>query len=177
MTASRRSGPRSRRSVARLAAVQALYEMDLAGSGCDAVLQEFVATRWRHVRDQGPIPSPDVALLAKLTRGVASRQAEVDRLIVQSLAADLALDRLEVVLRAILRAGTWELMAAYDVPARVVINEYVDVSHAFFEGKETALVNAVLDRLAHRLRPAETGSGAGDRAAPDTGDREDRDGT
>jgi N utilization substance protein B len=79
------------------------------------------------------------------------------------LAPDWSLPRLEVVLRAVMRAGAYELLARLEVPARVVLNEYVDIAHAFFAGKEPKLVNGVLDRIGHRLRPGEL---HGEAAAP-----------
>ncbi len=162
MTRGRRSPARGRRSTARLAGVQALYEMEVSGAPGDAVLREFLTERWARLDGETEaLPPPDEDYLRQLVCGTSEQQAEIDGLIRAVLAVDLALDRLEVLLRAILRAGTWELKSAADVPVRVVINEYVDVAHAFFEGKEVSLVNAVLDRLARTLRPEETAADSG----------------
>lgn len=143
-----------RRSAARLAAVQALYEMDLSGADWDPVLAGFLAKRWQGDGIE-PVGDPDPEFLAELLRGTAARMSEVDALIEPTLSGEWTLDRLEAVIRAILRAGTFELLARADVPVRVVISEYVDVAHAFFLGKEAALVNGVLDRLARSLRADE----------------------
>jgi N utilization substance protein B len=161
------SEARRRRTAARLAAVQALYEMDLAGVGADPVLGDFMSDRWRNAGAEDGQPElvePDAGLLAELVRGVAGRMADLDGMIAGALAADLSLDRLQAVLRAVLRAGTYELLARPDTHAKVVIDDYMDVAKAFFLGPESSLVNAVLDRLARVLRPAEMeGSGGGGR--------------
>jgi N utilization substance protein B len=158
----------SKRSAARLAAVQALYEIDITAAPPDPVLIEFMAKRWTVDPETGErlvgaaaegrgsrLMEPDAALLGELVRGVAARQAELDSCIGPTLSGEWTVERLEVLLRSILRAGTFELIAKPDVPAPVVISEYVDVAHAFFAGNEPALVNAVLDRLARTLRPGE----------------------
>ncbi len=146
-----------RRSAARLAAVQALYEMDMAGAAADPILGAFLENRWRAngKDDAAALVEPDGELLADLVRGVAARRADLDGMIGPALSAKWTVERLEVVLRAILRAGTYELLARSDIPPRVVINEYLEVAHAFFAGTETGLVNGVLDRLARTLRPRE----------------------
>lgn len=156
--AGRRRGTGQRRSAARLAAVQALYEMDMVGAPADAVLAEFMAKRWRTSagEDRGQaMAEPDDALLSDLVNGVSSRAAELDGVIAPVLSSGLTLDRLETLLRVVLRAGAYELKTKPEVPAAVVINEYVEVANAFFDGKEAALVNGVLDRLARELRAGE----------------------
>lgn len=159
----------ARRRAARLAAVQALYAIELAGAPAEAVLGEFQAERWTSRRD-GPDEAlgeaPDREFLGEVVRGAISRQDEVDDLLRQTLAAQWPIERLEAVLRALLRAGTFELLARADVPARVVIAEYVRIAEDFFDGGEPGLANGVLDRLAKRLRPLEfaaSGEPAGDR--------------
>lgn len=150
-------------SAARLAAVQALYEMDLAGTPPDPVLREFFKDRWSDANLEdgekdgsgGDFAEPDGFLLAALVRGVTERRAELDGMISPALSGGRTPERLQAVLRSILRAGAFELSAMEKVPPRVVITEYVDVAHAFFEGAEPALVNGVLDRLAHTLRTGE----------------------
>ncbi len=157
------------RSAARLAAVQAIYEMELAGRGADAVLRDFSERRWNLLAaDRSALESvsrmdADSLFLGELVRGVAERNADIEGMISPALSPDWPLERLEAVLRAILKAGVFELFARADVPARVVISEYVDISHAFFEGKETGLVNAVLDRIGRVLRPDEIGPDAEDK--------------
>jgi transcription antitermination protein NusB len=157
MSGSGREGfHRLRRSAARLACVQALYEIDVSGAPSDPVLREFLTDRWKSAGN-GAAAEPDGAFLAELVRGVSTQSPRLDREINAAL-DEWSLERLEVLLRAILRAGAFELAERPDIPSRVVINEYVDVAHAFFAGKETALVNAVLDRLARTLRAAQRDS-------------------
>ncbi len=164
-----RSGMRQR-TAARLAAVQAIYEMELASSSPDTVLRGFREHRWESPSGEvsaGGLPirpgqgDPDQVLLTELVRGVAERRADLDAMITPALSAEWPLERLEAVLRAILRAGAFELFARADVPLKVVITEYVDIAHAFFEGKEPGLVNAVLDRIGRVLRADEARGNAG----------------
>lgn len=133
------------RHKARIGAVQALYQLDMVGGEARGVIAEFVA----HRLDAGA----DKALFAAIVGGAFDRAADVDSMISGTLVDGWSLDRLETVLRAILRAGVWELLATGDVPPRVVIAEYVDIAHAFFGGREPAMANGVLDRLARVLRP------------------------
>lgn len=151
----RTGSAKARRTAARLAAVQALYQIDLTGAAAEAVIAEFVHFRFGHEIDGDRYVTADPGLFADIVRGVATRGGEVDRLLVGVLDARFALDRLELPLRAILRAGAFELMAhGAAVPAAIVLNDYVDVAHAFFAGKEPGMVNGVLDRLARTLREA-----------------------
>ncbi len=156
----------NRRSAARLAAVQALYEMDLADAGPDAVLEEFLQKRWRQDlyedgdesgedAGSGNMVAPDNKWLRELVHGVASQREELDGLIEPALSGEWTVKRLEALLRVILRAGAFELKSKPNVPANVVISEYLDVAHAFFEDNETSLVNGVLDHLARELRAGE----------------------
>jgi len=149
-----------KRSVARLGAVQALYQIDVSGARPGSVVAEFVKHRLGREIDGDNYGEADIALFSDIVEGTAARQAELDPAISAVLTPDWPLERLETVLRAVLRAGAWELLARADVPARVVINEYLDVAHAFFDGKEPGLVNGVLDRLAHALRPDELRNGS-----------------
>jgi N utilization substance protein B len=146
------SGNPEARHAARLAAVQALYQMELAGGGAEETLEEFVAHRFG---DFGVAPDED--FFAAILRGVPQHQVEIDRSIADCLAAGWTLARIDSILRAVLRCGLFELVARRDVPARTVIDEYVAVSHAFFGGDEPGFVNGVLDRLARRKRAAEFG--------------------
>jgi N utilization substance protein B len=148
-----------RRSVARLAAVQALYQLDVGGGSAATVIAEFVRHRLGREVDGENYGEADTALFTDVVEGTIARQADIDGAIGGVLTPDWPLDRLEVTLRAVLRAGTYELMARTDVPARVVISEYLDIAHAFFSGKEPGLVNGVLDRLAHALRPGDLEAG------------------
>ena len=156
------------RSAARLVAVQALYEIEMAGASTDTVLRQFIDRRWgRRGGEEGgePLVEPDTQWLVILVRGVGERLAELDEAIGDALDKSRPLKRLEVLLRAILRAGTYELLSQTDVPARVIINEYMNIAHAFFAGKEPNLVNGVLDRLAHVLRRDELEDPSGGKAA------------
>jgi N utilization substance protein B len=146
-------GASNRRSAARLAAVQALYEMDMAGAEADDVLEDFLKKRWWF--DDSSLTEPDGGWLDDLVHGVAMRRDELDGFIGQALSGEWTLDRLETLLRVILRAGAYELAEKPDVPAAVVITEYLEVAHAFFEGREASLVNGVLDHVARDLRTGE----------------------
>jgi N utilization substance protein B len=142
-----------RRTAARLAAVQALYQIDLTNTSVETVVAEFVKHRLGHDMDGENFGEVDNTLFADIVRGAMERRGDLDHMIGAALTPDWPLERLETVLRAILRAGTYELLARSDVPAPVVISEYLDVAHAFFSSKEPGLVNGVLDRLARTLRP------------------------
>lgn len=154
-----RSAPRTS---ARLAAVQALYEMEVAGKSGHEVVVEFVDRRFRDMVEDGEIAPADPVFFERLVLGGSGEIPTLDGMLADCLQPAGHLERLEVVLRAILRLGAYELLAADDVPGRVVISEYVDLTHAFFSGREPALVNGVLDRLARVVRETEfKGPGAG----------------
>lgn len=167
MTPSRPPKPsaKARRSAARLAAVQALYQIDLAGAEPEAVLGEFALFRFGRELDGERYVEPDAGLFNDIVRGVAARRDEVDAAIRGALDPQWSLDRIEPLLASILRAGTWELLANVGVAARIVIADQVRVAQAFYGGREPAVANAVLDRVARSLRPAELGA-APDRAPP-----------
>jgi len=145
----------NRRGAARLAAVQALYQMDIAATPINEILAEF-ESHWlgREVEGSQYLPA-EAAFFRQIVEGVVEAQRRLDPMIDRVLAGGWPLKRIEAVLRAVLRAGAWELEAKPDVPARVVISEYVDVANAFLDGEETGMVNAVLDGLARALRSAE----------------------
>jgi len=145
------------RSSARTAAVQALYQMDLAGTDLNEVIDEFVNHKLpvEDEEDDETVAEPDPTFFAEILRGVVRRQRDVDPLIDQALATGWRLVRVDSILRATLRAGVFELLERPDVPARVVINEYINVAHSFFAEDEPKVVNGILDRLARKLRPAE----------------------
>ncbi len=169
MTEAADNGPEpagNRRSAARLAAVQALYEMDMVDADADAVLEEFLSKRWcpdaTEVNPDGETTDADLSLiepdrkwLGDLVHGVAANRDKLDGLIGPALSGEWTVDRLETLIRVILRSAVYELNNKPNVPAGVVIDEYLDVAHAFFEGPETGLVNGVLDRLARDLRTGE----------------------
>jgi N utilization substance protein B len=150
----------NRRGAARLAAVQALYQMDIAGTGLNDILAEF-ERHWIGQEVEGTQYLPaEAAFFREVVGGVVREQRALDPLIDAALAQSWPLKRIETILRAVLRAGAFELGHRRDVPARVVVSEYVDVAHAFVEREETGMVNAVLDALARGLRGAEF-AGAG----------------
>jgi N utilization substance protein B len=148
----------NRRGAARLAAVQALYQMDLAGTGLNEILAQF-ESHWigREVEGAQYLPA-EAAFFRDIVGGVLREQLRLDPLIDDALSKGWPLKRIETVLRAVMRAGAYELDHRRDVPARVIVSEYVDVAHAFVEGDETGMVNAVLDQLARQMRAAEFGS-------------------
>lgn len=155
MTAKARPKAATARAAARMAAVQALYQMDIAGTDLNAVIHEFETVRFGGDEADEVLSQADKQFFADILRGVVRRQRDLDPMTDEQLAQGWRLVRIDSILRAILRAAVFELMERRDVPARVVINEYIEVAHAFFSGEEPKVVNGILDRLARRLRPAE----------------------
>ncbi len=153
--AERPTKPANQRSAARLAAVQAIYQMDVGGTATEEVVAEFEAHRLGRETEGVRYRDADAAFFRDIVNGVVRDQRELDPQIHDTLAAGWPLVRLDVTLRAILRSAAHELKSRADVPARVVIDEYVDVAKAFFDGEEPRVVNGVLDVLARRMRPAE----------------------
>ncbi|MFO7477321.1 MAG: transcription antitermination factor NusB [Methyloceanibacter sp.] len=145
----------SSRSAARLAAVQALYQMDMTGIDLSQVIAEFEAHRLGQEIEGCQFREAEADFFRDLVRGVVREQLNIDPMIDQQLAEGWRLTRVDSILRAILRAGAFELLARNDVPAKVIISEYVDIAHAFFAGDEPKVVNGILDKLAHRARPKE----------------------
>lgn len=143
------------RSAARLAAVQALYQMEIAGTSLPDVLAEY-ESHWigRDVEGQKN-PEAEAAYFRDIVSGVLREQRTLDPLVDDALARGWPLKRVEAVLRAVLRAGAYELSHKPDVPARAAVSEYVNVAGAFLDREETGMVNAVLDGLARKLRAAE----------------------
>lgn len=147
--------PANKRGAARLGAVQALYQMDVGGASLDGVISEFTAFRLGKELDGELYREADEQWFADIVKGVVEDQKFLDPFIHTALTEDWPLKRIDSLLRAILRCGSYELLRRKDVPARVIISEYIDVAKAFFEDDEPGLVNGVLDRLAHDLRNAE----------------------
>jgi len=144
------------RSAARLGAVQALYQMDVAGAALEDVLTDFASRRIGEQFDNGECGEPDQTLLKNIVRGVLRQQTEIDNAVNRHLSEKWKLPRLDATIRAILRAGGYELMFRDDIPPRVTISEYVDVARAFHEGgDEPGFVNGVLDALAREKRADE----------------------
>jgi N utilization substance protein B len=145
------------RSAARLGAVQALYEMEISGKGVGDALAEF-ESHWLGREVEGvEYREAEAEFFRAIVRGVVEDQRLIDQKIDGALSKGWPLRRIEAVLRAILRAGGYELLRRKDVPAKVVISEYVDIARAFYEGEEPGMVNAVLDSLGRELRPDELG--------------------
>jgi len=154
--------PRPARTASRIAAVQALFQTEQAQTSAETVIDEFVRHRLGEVPggggfEDGRVPEAEVPLFARIVRAAVTQQETIDRMLAEALPAEWPLARLDPVLRAVLRAGAAELAAANDPPAKVVINEYLNVAHGFFSGEEPRMANAILDRLARLLRPGEFG--------------------
>lgn len=144
---SKRGKRTSPRTAARIAAVQALYQIEMSSAAADQVIAEF--------REHRLGSDSDADLFANLTAATWVRRVEIDNLIRSALAEGWTIERLDAVMRALLRAGVCELLDFADVPVPVVIDQYVEVAHAFLGQKEKGFVNGLLDRLARRLRPQE----------------------
>jgi N utilization substance protein B len=139
---------RQARSVARLAAVQALYQMEVSGVGAEAVVREFTDHRFDRDIEGQLLAQADETFFAEIVRGVVADQTEIDQAIAKRLAEGWRLERIDATLRAILRAGAWELMRRPDVPHEVSIDEYLEIAKSFFEGPEPGFVNGALDGIA-----------------------------
>lgn len=140
------------RSAARLAATQALYQIEITKGDADEVIQEFIDHRFGRDVESGNQGEHDEAFFRDLVRGVLVKQIEIDRLLADNLAKGWTLGRIDSILRALLRAAAYELVGRADVPVNVVIDEYVELAKDFFDGDEPGFVNAVLDRLAQGRR-------------------------
>jgi transcription antitermination protein NusB len=161
--------PRPRpRTASRVAAVQALFQSEQTGESGETVIDQFVRHRLGALPDtaggeegyeEGRIPHAQVALFGRIVRQAVQAQDVIDRMVIETLPREWPFARLDPVLRAVLRAGCAELTMEDGPPAKVVINEYVDVARGFFIGDEPRMANGVLDKLAHRLRAAEFETG------------------
>jgi N utilization substance protein B len=145
----------NRRGAARLAAVQALYQMDIAGTGLNDILAEFESHWIGHEIEGAQYLPAEAAFFRDVVSGVVREQRSLDPLVDHVLAQSWPLKRIETILRAVLRAGAYELGHRSDVPARVVVSEYVDVANAFVDKDETGMINAVLDQIARQFRAGE----------------------
>lgn len=150
--------PRERRSAARLGAVQALYQMDLSGSDVGETLAQFSSRASGENFDDGQCGEADYRHLKEVVDGVVREQMAIDPTVDNVLDKNWPLHRLDTTVRAILRAGAYELMFMERVPAKVAISEYVDVADAFFGAEEPRFVNGVLNKLARQSRPGEFGA-------------------
>ncbi|MBJ7485784.1 transcription antitermination factor NusB [Brevundimonas sp.] len=147
------SRQRRARTVARLAAVQALYQMELAGEGVETVISEFSNHRFDADIEGEPLAEADEDWFAGIVRGVIAGQREIDAAIKARLASNWRLERLDATLRALLRSGAWELAHKPEVPREIVLDEYVELAKAFFDEAEAKFVNAALDGVARDVRP------------------------
>lgn len=154
MALSEHQEARLARSAARLAAVQALYQMEISGAGWEAVRKEFEEHRLGAEIEGAQYREADLELFRDILRGVVEKQSSIDRLTDRALVERWPLGRIDATLRAVFRAAGHELTARPDIPPKVAIGEYVDVAKAFFEsGREAKFVNAVLDHMAREARP------------------------
>jgi transcription antitermination protein NusB len=144
--------PKQARSAARLGAVQALYQHEMGGDAVAKLLHEFHVHRLGQEIEGADYAAADTALFDDIVSGVAARRDELDALITAALATGWSLDRLDKPMRALLRAATYELVARADISAATVIDEYIDVAHAFHADKEAKFVNGLLDTVARRVR-------------------------
>ena len=142
------------RSAARLAAVQALYQQEMEGTPVARLLKEFHDHRLGATIEDATYVDAEQSFFDDIVSGVDARRAEIDEAISAKLAEGWSLERLDRPMRAILRAGTYELLARSDVPLGSVISEYVDVAHAFYDKRESGFVNGLLDAVAKEARPA-----------------------
>ena len=146
------------RSAARLAAVQALYQQEMEGTPVARLLKEFHDHRLGATIEDATYVDAEQSFFDDVVSGVDARRAEIDEAISAKLAEGWSLERLDRPMRAILRAGTYELLARSDVPLGSVISEYVDVAHAFYDKRESGFVNGLLDAVAKEARGADGGS-------------------
>src|SRR6185437_16161533 len=145
----------NRRGAARLAAVQALYQMDIAGTDLHEILAQFESHWIGRELDGAQYLPAEATFFRDLVSGVLREQRTLDPLVDKALAEGWPLKRIEAIMRAVLRAGAYELGHRSDVPARVVVSEYVDVANTFVDKDETGMVNAVLDQITRQFRSGE----------------------
>lgn len=143
------------RSAARLAAVQALYQMETSGQGVEETIREFIEFRLGGEIDGEQMHKADAVFFADILRGTVEAQRNLDPYLERHLAQGWKLSRIDATVRAILRAGLYELIRRPDVPYKVIINEYLDVAHAFFDDEEPKFINGVLDAAAKAARSDE----------------------
>lgn len=156
-----RAGATTRpRTAARVGAVQALFQSEQGAESAEVVIEQFVRHRLGELPgtggyEEGRVPDADATLFTRIVRTAVQQQDKLDPMLAELLPAEWPLARLDPVLRALLRAAGAELVMGDGPPARVVLNEYLDIAHGFFTGAEPGLANGLLDRLARRLRSGE----------------------
>ena len=143
------------RTASRLAAVQALFQMEASGAGVESVILEFSTHRIGSDIDGAQLSEADDEFFADVAKGTVEAQPKIDPYIEKNLSENWKLSRLDATARAILRAAIYELTKRPDIPFRVVIDEYLDIANAFFEGDEPAFINGLLDVAARDARPDE----------------------
>jgi N utilization substance protein B len=163
-----RGSAKARRSAARLAAVQVLYEIAQTAKPAAESLAEFIEFRIGHEIDGAVFVPADVTLLSAIVRGADAERQHLNNLIEAAVRPPLERERMELLLRVILIAGAWELLRNLELPSQVILAEYVGIATAFYGGAEPGLMNGVLDRMARTLRPYEFGA-AGSGAIPGKG--------
>jgi N utilization substance protein B len=147
--------PPSRRQAARLAAVQALYQWQEGQDQPADIIEQFLKVRTGESGEAGMRRDADRPLFKDVVEGTAAHKDELERTVSAALSSDWTWTRIDRLVRAILLAGVYELVHRRDVPARVAINEYVEITHAFYDQRESTFVNSVLDRVARQERAAE----------------------
>jgi len=157
----RKALERSGRHAARIAAVQATYQIDATGMPASRVLAEFIEHRFSAPEARSTYGGADKEFFSELLRGAADQRSRLDGIIEESLAPGWSSERIDRVLYAILRCGAFEVVCRADVPPKVAINEYVEIARAFFEGDEPGFVNGVLDTIARKIRAVEMGNKSG----------------
>lgn len=155
-TARKAKPPRSAsRTAARLAAVQALYQMDMVATDANQVVREFMEHRMGEVAEKTGAEKTDHAYFKDIVLGVVGDQRTLDPVLNAHLAEGWHLSRIDSILRAILRSAAYEITKRDDVPAKIIIDEYLNIAHAFFDEEEPKVVNGILDRLARAQRSCE----------------------
>lgn len=151
--ASPKGSPKARNTATRLAAVQILYQLEInpSSTATEETIKEFLTstTEWQHKN----APTPDRAFLQDILFTIQERSEEIDQFLEDALRPKFTLKRFEPVIRSIFRAAVSELLTQYQVPAKIILNDYVSLGYDF--GEETGLINGVLDKVARRLRAAE----------------------
>jgi len=164
-----RGSAKARRTAARLAAVQALYQIAITKRPAAEVVAEFVEFRIGHKVDGATFVPADITTLTAIVQGARAGRAEIAGLANKAMKKPLEHDKLELLLQAILDAGIWELARNTDLPAAIIIAEYVDVARGFYGGTEPGMINGVLDRVARDLRANEMGTPQATEVAEDAG--------
>jgi N utilization substance protein B len=143
----------ARRAGARLAAVQALYQMEQTEQSARSVIADFMEDRLGLNHEGEPIEEADPDLFKMIVDGVVVRQEAIDAAIMKRLAEGWKIERLDATSRAILRAAVFELVADIGLPPQIILDEYVSIAHAFFEGAEPKFINGLLDAVSRDVRP------------------------